>query len=166
MSRHVIGSRSWDFILGRLASTQNLAEVPDAAILVLGVEISAVFADRKSHGVLTRPWHIDKLLVLVFDFPRQGVENVRVCSLDAVVTRPWIFVAYGADKGTSDDHPISAFSKRKAFFGTGAGVREVIGVRRRGLGGLLGKVVLVAIAEGGAPVGEGVFEFVELIATR
>ncbi len=42
----------------------------------------------------------------------------------------------------------------------------MVGVWRWGAGRLLGEVIFVSIPEGGRPVGEGVFEFVELVTSE
>lgn len=85
---------------------------------------------------------------------------------DVIIAGTWVLVVNGIDQGASCRHLFSAFPEAEALSGTDVGaVGEVVGVGGRGAGEFFGEVVLVAVAESGAPVGECVFEFIELIAT-
>jgi hypothetical protein len=69
----------------------------------------------------------------------------------------------GVYQRTSDHHLLATLAESETF-GLGSFRGEVVGVGRWRIGGLLGEVVLVAVAEAGGTGRNGVLEFVELIA--
>ena len=68
MGCNVVGSRSWEFVLGSFAPAKNSSKVSDATVLVPGVEVLAIFIESKGGGILSWPRNSHLFFVGVFDF--------------------------------------------------------------------------------------------------